>query len=107
MSLYLPAGTCRISHGRRLREALDGVPILTECDLVMLMGINPGLCDEHDFALARADLHAMGYRERALSFWGRRAAFIRWEKVAYSPAELAARWGEHFVSGDRCELSTI
>lgn len=94
MSLYLPDSTCRASHSRRLRDALDGVGFLTERDLVALMGVDPGLCDERDFALARADLHAMGYRERALSLWDRRAAFLRWEKVAYNPAELAARWGE-------------
>lgn len=88
MSLYLPEGTCRASHARRLHEALDGVPFLTERDLVVLMGVDPRLCDERDFALARIDLHVMGYRERALSLWGRRASFLRWEKVAYAPGKL-------------------
>ena len=97
MSLYLPDGTCRASHTRRLHEALDGVGFLTERDLIALMGVNLGLCDERDLALARADLRAMGYRERSLSLWGRRAAFVRWEKVAFSSGELAARWGEGCV----------
>ncbi len=87
MSLYIPEGTSRVSHHRRLHEALDGVGFLTERDLIVLMGLDPSLCDERDLALARADLHAMGYRERALSLWGRRARFLRWEKVAFSPNE--------------------
>lgn len=101
MSIYLPEGTCRFAHERRLKEALDGIGFLTECDLVGLMGGDGHLCGEHDLELARADLRAMGYRERALTLWGRRAAFWRWEKVAFSPDEIAARWGEGIVGEHR------
>lgn len=89
MSIYIPEGTCRFTHARRLKEALDGIGFLTERDLIDLMGGDSRLCDEHDLYLARADLRAMGYRERALDLWGRRASFWRWEKVAFNPDELA------------------
>jgi len=101
MSVYMPNGTCRFAHDKRLRDALDGVGFLTERDLVTLMGCDVNLCGERDFELARADLRAMGYQERAVSLWGRRSAFWRWEKVAFSPTELIARWGEGFFDGDR------
>lgn len=101
MSIYMPEGTCRFAHEQRLKEALDGIGFLTERDLVTLMGGDVQLCDDHDLELARADLRAMGYEGRALTLWGRRAAFLRWEKVAFSPYEFAARWGEGFVGGSR------
>lgn len=99
MSIYMPEGTCRFAHERRLKEALDGVPHLTEHDLVGLMGGDVHLCCEHDLELARADLRAMGYREKTISLWDCRPVFWRWVKVAYSPDELAARWGEGLVGG--------
>lgn len=101
MSTYMPAGTCRFEHERRVREALEGVGFLTELDMVVLMGGDPALCTEHDLELARADLRAMGYAQRPLTLWGRRSAFWRWEKVAFSPAELADRWGPGFCKDQR------
>ena len=97
MSIYMPGGTCRFVHDQRLKEALDGIGFLTEHDLIELMGGDSRLCSDHDLSLARADLRAMGYREEAISLWGCRRVFWRWVKVAYSPDELAARWGEGFV----------
>lgn len=91
MSIYMPEGTCRFAHERRLKEALDGIGFLTEHDLINLMGGDVHLCDESDLELAGADLRAMGYREKAISLWGRRPAFWRWVKVAYRPEELATR----------------
>lgn len=97
MSIYMPEGTCRFAHERRLKEALDGIGFLTERDLIDQMGGDSRLCDEHDLYLAKADLRAMGYRERSLALWGRRPSFWRWEKVVFSPNELATRWGEGFA----------
>lgn len=97
MSLYLPDGRSRFEHRRRLEEALDGIGFLTERDLIDLMGADSRLCDEHDLDLARADLRATGYREESVALWGRRRSFHRWVKVAFSPDELTARWGEEFV----------
>jgi hypothetical protein len=99
MSIYMPEGTCRFAHERRLKEALDGIGFTTERDLIDLMGGDSRLCDEQDLELARADLRAMGYREKAISLSGCRPVFWRWVKAAYSPDELAARWGEGLVGG--------
>lgn len=92
MSTYLPAGTKWTDHHRHLEEALDGIGFLTDRDMVALMGGDLNLCDERDLALARADLRAIGYRERPIALWGRRPLFLRWEKVAFDPRELAAQW---------------
>lgn len=93
MSIYMSKGTCRHTHFRRLRAALDGIGFLTVQDLIELMGGDSHLCSQEDFDLAKADLHAMGYREEPIGLWGRRRVFWRWVKVAYSPEELASRWG--------------
>lgn len=99
MSIYIPEGTCRFARERRLKDALDGIGFLTERDLVDLMGGDSRLCDENDLDLARADLRAMGYREEPIALWGRRRVFVRWVKVAFSPKELLARWGEGVIPG--------
>jgi hypothetical protein len=91
MSIYMPKGTCRHVHYRRLRDALDGIGFLTVHDLIELMGGDSRLGCQEDFDLARADLRAMGYREEPIGLWGRRRVFWRWVKVAYSPEELASR----------------
>ncbi len=87
MSIYLPEGTDRAERSRQLADALDGVGYLTDLDLIALMGADVHLCTEEDRVMARADLRAMGYQERAIALWGRRPIFWRFEKVAYAPAE--------------------
>ena len=93
MSIYLPNGTGRAERSRQLAEALDRVGYLTDLDLIASMGADVHLCTEEDRAMARADLRAMGYRERPIALWGRRPIFWRFEKVAYAPAEQPWRSG--------------
>lgn len=93
MSIYIPDGTTWHGHHRKVEAALEGIGFLTEHDVIALMGGDVHLCSDRDRAMARGDLRALGYRERPLALWGRRPIFWRWEKVTFSPQELAARWG--------------
>jgi hypothetical protein len=90
MSTYLPKNIDRKRRQGILEEALAGIMFLTERDLISLVGGDVHLCSDEDLATARADLRSMGYEERPIALWGRRPSFWRFEKVAFSPAEIAS-----------------
>jgi hypothetical protein len=80
-STYCPRDRDRGKHSRLIAEAVEGIPYLTEDDMLVLMGADLSLCTEWDRQLARSDLYVCGYRRGLVALHGRPRVFPRWIKV--------------------------